>query len=49
MTYVAPAEQLRVDSAKLKTKYPQVFAECQKLSKVKAQIRVKVRGEDDDE
>ena len=49
VTYVAPAEQLRVDSAKLKTKYPQVFAECQKLSKVKAQIRVKVRGEDDDE
>lgn len=49
VTYVAPTEQLRVDSTKLKTKYPQVFTECQKLSKVKAQIRVKVRGEDDGE
>lgn len=48
VTYVAPSEQLRVDSTKLKTKYPQVFTECQKLSKVKAQIRVKVRGEDDE-
>lgn len=48
VTYVAPTEQLRVDSTKLKTKYPQVFTECQKLSKVKAQIRVKVRGEDDE-
>ena len=48
VTYVAPSEQLRVDSTKLKTKYPQVFTDCQKLSKVKAQIRVKVRGEDDE-
>ena len=48
VTYVAPTEQLREDSTKLKTKYPQVFTECQKLSKVKAQIRVKVRGEDDE-
>lgn len=48
VTYVAPSEQLRVDSAKLKTKYPQVFTECQKLSKVKAQIRVKVKGGDDE-
>ena len=48
VTYVAPTEQLRVDSTKLKTKYPQVFTECQKLSKVKAQIRVKVRGGDDE-
>lgn len=48
VTYVAPSEQLRVDSTKLKTRYPQVFTDCQKLSKVKAQIRVKVRGEDDE-
>lgn len=48
VTYVAPSEQLRVDSAKLKTKYPQVFTDCQKLSKVKAQIRVKVKGGDDE-
>lgn len=47
VTYVAPSEQVRVDSTKLKTKYPQIFTECQKLSKVKAQIRVKVREEDE--
>ena len=48
VTYVEPSERLSVDSAKLKKDYPQVFSECQKLSKVKAQIRVKVRGEDED-
>jgi hypothetical protein len=49
VTYVAPQEQIRVDSTKLKDKFPQVFTECQKLSKVKSQIRVTVRGEDDGE
>jgi hypothetical protein len=49
VTYVAPIDSLRVDNAKLKKKYPQVFSECQKISHSKAQIRVKVRGEDDDE
>lgn len=49
VTYVAPIDSLRVDSAKLKKEYPQVFSECQKISHSKAQIRVKVRGEDDDE
>ena len=48
VTYVAPTEQIRVDSSKLKTKYPQVFSECQKLVKTSAQIRVKVRGEEDE-
>lgn len=49
VTYVAPIDSLRVDSAKLKKDYPQVYSECQKLTHSKAQIRVKVRGEDDDE
>lgn len=49
VTYIPQSEQLRVDSTKLKTKFPQVFTECQKLLKVKSQIRVTVRGEDDEE
>lgn len=49
VTYVPQSEQIRVDSTKLKTKYPQVFNECQKLTKVKSQIRVKIRGEEDGE
>lgn len=49
VTYIPQAEQIRVDSAKLKTKFPQVFTECQKISKVKSQIRVTVRGEEDGE
>ena len=49
VTYIPQTEQVRVDSTKLKTKFPQVFTECQKLSKVKSQIRVTVRGEDDGE
>lgn len=49
VTYIPQTEQMRVDSTKLKTKYPQVFTECQKISKVKSQIRVTVRGEDDGE
>lgn len=49
VTYIPQTEQIRVDSTKLKDKFPQVFTECQKLSKVKSQIRVTVRGEDDGE
>lgn len=44
VTYVAPQDRITVDSKKLKTKYPQVYSECQKLSKIKAQIRVTIRG-----
>ena len=49
VTYIPQTEQVRVDSTKLKTKFPQVFTECQKLSKVKSHIMVTVRGEDDGE
>jgi hypothetical protein len=49
VTYIPQSEHLRVDSTKLKTKFPQVFTECQKLLKVKSQIRVTFRGEDDED
>ena len=47
VTYVAPIDKIIVDSKKLKSDYPQVYDKCQKLSKTKAQLRVKVKGEDD--
>lgn len=40
VTYVPAAETLKVDEGKLKTKYPQVYSECQKLSKRKAYIKI---------
>jgi hypothetical protein len=49
VTYVEPTDRIGVDSTKLKKEYPQVFNDCQKLTKVKSQIRVKVRGDEDDE
>lgn len=48
VTYVVPQEQVRVDSKKLKEEYPEVFIDCQKLVKVKSQVRVTLRGEDDE-
>lgn len=47
VTYVAPQDRISVDSNKLKKNFPQVYAECQKLSKIKAQIRVTVREDVD--
>ena len=49
VTYVAPIDRINVDSTKLKTKFPQVFSECQKVTHTKAQLRVKVRGEENGE
>lgn len=49
VTYVAPIDRVNVDSTKLKTKFPQVFSECQKVTHTKAQLRVKVRGEENGE
>lgn len=48
VTYVEQSERITVDSSKLKKKYPQIFTECQKLTRVKPQLRVKVRGDDED-
>lgn len=47
VTYVAPQEQIRVDSKKLKEKYPQAYTDCQKLVKVKASVRVSLKEEVD--
>lgn len=47
VTYVAPQEQNRVDSKKLKEKYPQAYIDCQKLVKVKASVRVTMREDEE--
>ena len=47
LTYVAPIERLTVDSKKLKEKYPVAYTECQKLSKIKATVRVTLKEEVD--
>jgi hypothetical protein len=48
ITYVPPVDRLGVDSTKLKREFPQVFDKCQKITKVNSQLRVKVRGEEDE-
>lgn len=40
VTYVAPQERISTDSAELKKHYPQIFARRQKISKVKAHLRI---------
>ena len=47
VTYVAPIDRLSVDSTKLKKNYPQVYTECQKLTKVKATVRITFTGEEE--
>ena len=47
VTYIPPTDRLSVDSKKLKENYPTVYSECQKLTKVKSQIRVTIRGEEE--
>ena len=47
VTYIPPTDRLSVDSKKLKDNYPMVYSECQKLTKVKSQIRVTIRGEEE--
>lgn len=49
VTYVAPVDRLTVDSKKLKAEYPQAYANCQKLTKVKASVRVTIKGEENEE
>lgn len=43
VTYVAPVERISVDSKKLKQKYANAYIDCQKLTKVKASVRVAVK------
>ena len=49
ITYIYPQDKMVVDSAKLKKDYPQVFEQCQKVSKVKAQLKITIKGEKEDE
>lgn len=47
ITYIAPIDRQSVDSKKLKEKYPIVYGECQKISKVKSSVRVSIKEEID--
>lgn len=42
-TYVAPTTRTTVDSKKLKEKYPEVAAECSKVSEVSSSVRISVK------
>lgn len=47
-TYVAEFERDSVDTKQLKAKYPAIYAECKKTSKVKASVRVAIKEEADE-
>jgi DNA repair exonuclease SbcCD ATPase subunit len=49
ITYVAATNAESVDSKKLKAKYPDVAAECVKISNRKAYIKVELKGGKKDE
>lgn len=49
VSYIEPSDRISVDSTKLKKEYPEVYSKCQKLTKVKSQIRVTIREENEDE
>lgn len=44
VTYIQPIDKVMVDSRKLKDKYPQIYNECQKITKQKASIRITNRN-----
>ena len=48
-TYVEAQDRLSVDTTKLKKEFPQAFEKCQKISKIKPQLRIKVRSENGEE
>lgn len=43
ITYIAPTDNITVDSKKLKEEFPKAYIECQKLYKKKSFIRVTIR------
>lgn len=49
VTYVDPYDRIDIDKKKLKKDYPKAYSECQKLTKVKAQIKVKVKYEESED
>lgn len=48
VTYIAPNEQVRVDSDKLKKEFPQVYSKCTKIVKTKASVRITQRNKDEE-
>lgn len=49
VTYIEEQERMSVDSKKLKAEYPQIYTQCQKISKVKPTIRVTVKEDENGE
>lgn len=47
IAYIPEQARITVDSKKLKTDYPQVYTECVKLSKVKEQLKITIKGEEE--
>lgn len=45
LTYTAPSERVSIDSTRLKKEKPEIFAEYQKISKVKAGLRITLKEE----
>lgn len=43
VTYVGETERVSVDSKKLEKEFPEVYAQCLKVSTVKPSVRVKIR------
>lgn len=43
VTFVEATTRANVDSKKLKSKYPKVYADCNTVSNVKASVRIKVK------
>lgn len=49
VTYVEQQDRVSVDSNKLKKDYPMAYEKCQKITKIKPQIRVKIKRENEDD
>lgn len=49
LTYIPAQDRLSVDSKKLKELYPLAYSNCQKLTTVSSQVRIKIKGEEEDE
>ena len=47
VSYIAPNEQVRVDSDKLKKEYPHVYSQCTKIVKTKASVRITQRNNEE--
>lgn len=43
ITYIAPSSSARIDSARLKSEYPNVYEDCVKMSETKESVRIKIK------